>query len=77
MVEWGKMFLQLVVQEKSSNDYRAFLTWRDVDSDGIFELRGYGKDGALAAADAWHKFVTDAEFHSYWSGHYLEQKSHG
>lgn len=57
------MFVQLVIQQKGENDYRAFLVWRD---DGIdYELRGYGQNPLCACDDAWMKFKEDKEFHSY------------
>lgn len=52
-------FVQLVVQEKSGGDYRAFLYYKFDEAPGSeFELRGYGQTGAAAAADAWDRYIT-------------------
>ena len=62
------IFVQLVVQEKAGGshdgttpDYRAFLYYKYESCGSEFELRGYGKTGADAAADAWARYISLCE----------------
>lgn len=49
------MFIQIIIQEKGSDDYRSFCICRD--SGGVeWELRGYGDNPVTAAADAYNRF---------------------
>lgn len=57
------MFIQMTIQSKASNDFRAFLTCND--STGIeWEIRGYGKTPVEASENAWKKY---SEGEEYWS----------
>lgn len=50
------LFKNIVLQQKSTDDWRAFLTWVERDSGMAFELRGYGSAPDEAAKDAWNRF---------------------
>jgi hypothetical protein len=55
------MFIQMTIQSKASNDFRAFLAC--TDSNGIeWEIRGYGKTPVEASENAWKKYSEDEGF---------------
>jgi len=49
-------FLQIKIQEKSSNDWRSFLSFYSKETNVIYRLRGYGSTPGEAADDAWENF---------------------
>ena len=49
-------FLQIKIQEKSSNDWRSFLSFYSKETNVIYGLRGYGSTPGEAAEDAWVTF---------------------
>lgn len=53
-----KRFIQLVVQSKSSDDYRAFV-YCDDSTGARWEIRGYGTTALAAAEDGMARFDTD------------------
>ena len=57
------IFLNILIQSKSTNDFRSFLSFGDVEKNMVYEIRGYGKTAGEAADDAWNKYKTDC--HSY------------
>ncbi len=56
-------FGNIVINQKASDDYRAFLYWRDENND-CWEIRGYGLTAGKAADDAYSRYEQDREFHS-------------
>ena len=56
------MFCRLIVQEKASDDWRSFITYREKGV--LYELRGYGSDIISASQDAWNTYtnVMDRDF---------------
>lgn len=52
-------FLQMKIQEKSSNDWRSFLSFYSKETDVIYGLRGYGSTPGEAADDAWKTFCDE------------------
>ena len=58
-------FCQIVIQEKSDNDFRSFCHCIDADGDK-WELRGYGTSVEEAAIEAWSCYNDDDwEIHGY------------
>ena len=55
-------FLNITIQSKSDDDWRAFLDWADSDIMMRYQIRGYGNTPG-AAADAWSKFNDDRDFY--------------
>lgn len=49
-------FLNITIQCKSNDDWRAFLHWADSSTMTRYELRGYGTTPAEAADDAWKNY---------------------
>lgn len=49
-------FLNITLQQKSKNDWRAFLDWADSDTMSRYQLRGYGSTPGEAADDAYAKY---------------------
>lgn len=49
-------FVQMILQEKCSNDWRSFLSFYSKETDVIYGLRGYGSTPGEAADNAWEKF---------------------
>ena len=49
-------FVQMIVQEKCSNDWRSFLSFYSKETDVIYRLRGYGSTPGEAADNAWETF---------------------
>ena len=49
-------FVQMIVQEKCSNDWRSFLSFYSKETNVIYGLRGYGSTPGEAADNAWEKF---------------------
>jgi len=56
-------FLQITIQEKSRDDYRAFLDWGDSEAQMVYQIRGYGDTPGKAADDAHRKFQEDRELY--------------
>lgn len=56
-------FLQITVQQKARDDYRAFLDWGDDQEMMVYQIRGYGDTPGQAADDAYRKFQEDPELH--------------
>ena len=56
-------FLQITIQSKASDDFRAFLDWADGDSMTVYQLRGYGDTPGKAADNAWQKYNEDRNYH--------------
>ena len=54
-------FLQIVIQSKASDDWRAFLQYADSDEMMVYEIRGYGSTPGTAADDAYAKYNDDPE----------------
>ena len=54
-------FLNITLQQKAKNDWRAFLDWADSETMTRYQLRGYGGTPGEAADDAYHRFETDRE----------------
>lgn len=54
-------FLNITIQQKSKNDWRAFLDWADSKTMTRYQLRGYGDTPGEAADDAYHRFETDRD----------------
>jgi hypothetical protein len=59
-------FLNITVQCKGGDDFRAFLDWADSDTMTAYQLRGYGDTPGKAADDAWTKYNEDRD--SYTEG---------
>jgi len=57
-------FLNIVVQRKSMDDWRAFLYWSDSSTMTRYEIRGYGATPAEAADDAWNRYNEDRELYT-------------
>jgi len=58
-------FIQIIIQEKSSNeDYRSFCICEDDDGHN-WELRGYGSSVEAAAKDAIDKYNDEDWWHLY------------
>jgi len=49
-------FIQLTVQEKGPEDFRAFVYYKESDCSDTYELRGYGLSVIGACADAMSRF---------------------
>jgi hypothetical protein len=62
-------FLKITIQQKSTDDWRAFLDWADSDTMTVFQLRGYGASPGAAADDAWCRYSEDRDYYieDYWS----------
>ena len=56
-------FLNITIQQKSNDDWRAFLHWADSSTMTRYELRGYGATPAEAANDAWKKYNDDRDLY--------------
>jgi hypothetical protein len=52
-------FLNINIQCKGGDDFRAFLDWADDESMTLYELRGYGNTPGKAADDAWTRYNED------------------
>jgi hypothetical protein len=52
-------FLQIAIQKKASDDFRAFLDWADSDEMMVYQLRGYGSTPGQAADDAYAKYADE------------------
>jgi hypothetical protein len=59
-------FLNITVQCKGGDDFRAFLDWADSDTMTSYQLRGYGDTPGKAADDAWARYNEDRD--SYTEG---------
>ena len=57
-------FLNITIQQKSTNDWRSFLSWADSSTMTRYELRGYGATPAEAADDAWNRYNEDRELYT-------------
>lgn len=49
-------FLQMIIQEKCSTDWRSFLRFFSKETGVIYQLRGYGTTPGEAADNAWKTF---------------------
>lgn len=56
-------FLSITIQEKGTDDYRAFLDWANKSTMTRYQLRGYGATPHAAAEDAWKKYNEDRDFY--------------
>lgn len=57
-------FLQITIQSKATDDFRAFLDWADRDTMTVYQLRGYGATPVQATEDAWLKYNSpDRDLH--------------
>ena len=58
-----KHFVQIIVQCKASDDWRAFLIYQDISFGfkGVvnYEIRGYGTNAVEATEDVWAKYEDD------------------
>ncbi len=52
-------FLNITIQGKGGDDFRAFLDWADDESMTRYQLRGYGDTPGRAADDAWARYNED------------------
>lgn len=52
-------FLDITIQCKGSNDFRAFLDWADSETATRYQLRGYGSTPGAAADDAWTRYKSE------------------
>ena len=55
-----KHFLGITINEKSKEDYRAFLKWGDSETMLRYQIRGYGDTPGKAADDAYVKWCSIA-----------------
>ncbi len=62
-----KHFLGIAINEKSQEDYRAFLEWGDSETMLRYQIRGYGDTPGKAADDAYAKWLEDPEVHAEYS----------
>jgi hypothetical protein len=53
------LFLNITIQCKGGDDFRAFLDWADTDTVTRYQLRGYGDTPGKAADDAWTRYRGD------------------
>ena len=58
-------FLDITIQKKSNEDWRAFLDWADDETMIVYQLRGYGSTPGEAADQAYAKYNEDRD-------HYIE-----
>lgn len=49
-------FRQIIIQEKSHDDWRSFLFFYSEETEVLYSLRGYGKTPGEAADDAYKTF---------------------
>lgn len=56
-------FLCITIQQKSGDDWRAFLDWASSKTMLRYQLRGYGSTPGEAADDAWAKYNDDRDFY--------------
>jgi hypothetical protein len=56
-------FLNITIQSKASDDWRAFLDWADDSTMTRYQLRGYGSTPGEAADDAWKRYNEDRDFY--------------
>jgi hypothetical protein len=49
-------FLEMIINEKCSNDWRSFLSFYSKETNVVYRLRGYGSTPGEAADDAWKTF---------------------
>jgi hypothetical protein len=49
-------FLEMIIEEKCCNDWRAFLSFYSTETNVVYRLRGYGSTPGEAADDAWKTF---------------------
>lgn len=69
-----RRFVDIVVQQKASDDYRGFLRFRDAE--GLWEVRGYwAPNPGMAAQTAWdlwqelqQDWPTHPEMYAEWIG---------
>jgi len=63
-------FLNIIIQCKGGDDFRAFLDWADDECMIRYQLRGYGDTPGKAADDAWTKYNenrdTNIAYESMW-----------
>lgn len=52
-------FLKITIQEKGSDDYRAFLDFADRETMMVYQIRGYGGTPGDAANDVWVRYKDD------------------
>lgn len=69
-----KKFVQIIIQKKigADNDWRSFCICEDSEGDR-WELRGYGKNPAEAAADAYKAFQNSEE-DWHWDGYTINKE---
>ena len=56
-------FLNITIQCKGGDDFRAFLDWADDECMTRYQLRGYGDTPGRAADDAWTRYNGDRDTH--------------
>lgn len=56
-------FLNITIQRKGGDDFRAFLDWADSETMTQYQLRGYGDTPGRAADDAWAKYERDRDYY--------------
>lgn len=56
-------FINITIQSKGVDDWRAFLDWGDDKYMMRYQLRGYGATPGQAADDAWSKYTEDRDFY--------------
>ena len=61
-------FLNITIQNKGGDDFRAFLEWTDSETMCIYEIRGYGDTPGKAADDAYARYMEDPEYYSNYQG---------
>jgi hypothetical protein len=64
-------FLNITIQNKGGDDFRAFLEWgskADSETMCLYEIRGYGDTPSKAADDAYAKYMEDREYYSNYQG---------
>jgi hypothetical protein len=57
-------FLNITIQMKSGDDFRAFLEWADDETMCLYGIRGYGDTPGKAADNAYARYMEDREFYS-------------
>jgi hypothetical protein len=61
-------FLNITIQNKSGDDFRAFLEWANSETMSLYEIRGYGDTPGKAADDAYARYMEDREYYSNYQG---------
>jgi hypothetical protein len=59
-------FLNITIQNKGGDDFRAFLEWTDSETMSLYEIRGYDDTPGKAADDAYARYTEDCWLHSNW-----------